>query len=80
MNSPKEIKRKKEKGSMRKAVHNAIINIHWGIWSIIVAASLNFILALAFGNIFNLLACLACLVGLLGIIQSSIALSTDSSY
>jgi hypothetical protein len=69
MYSPKEIKRKKEKGKTRKAIKNAIINVHWGIWSIIIAASLNFILALAFGNIFNLLACLACLVGLFGIIQ-----------
>lgn len=69
MYSPKEIKRKKEKGSMRKAIRNAILNIHWGIWAILIAASLNFILALAFGNIFNLLACLACLVGLFGIIQ-----------
>ncbi len=69
MYSPQEIKRKKEKGRTRKAVRNAIANIHWGIWSILAAAALNFILAIAFGNIVNLLACLACLVGLFGIIQ-----------
>ena len=69
MYSPKEIKRKKEKGRTLKEIRNAVLNIHWGIWSIIVAASLNFILALAFGNIVNLLACLACLVGLFGIFQ-----------
>jgi hypothetical protein len=69
MSPPREIKRKKEKGRTRKAIRNAILNIHWGIWSVLIAASLNFILALAFGNIVNLLACLACLVGLFGIFQ-----------
>jgi len=67
--SPREIKRKKEKVSMRKAMRKAITNIHWGIWSILIAAFLNFVLALAYGNIINLLACLASLVGLFGIIQ-----------
>ncbi len=70
MYSPREIKKKKEKGRRRKAIRNAIMNIHWGIWSILIASAINFVMALAFGNIFNLLACLACLVGLVGIVQS----------
>ena len=46
---------------------NSIQNIHWGIWSILIAAALNFIAAIATGSLINLLACLACLVGLVGI-------------
>lgn len=70
MYSPREIKKKKEKGKTRRAIRNAILDIHWGIWSILIAALINFVMALAFGNIFNLLACLACLVGLVGIVHS----------
>ncbi len=69
MYSPREIKKKKEKGKTRKAVRKAILDIHWGIWSILIAAAINFVTALALGNIFNLLACLAILVGLVGITQ-----------
>lgn len=69
MYSPREIKKKKEKGKTRRAIRDAILNIHWGIWSILIAAMINLVLALAFGNIFNLLACLASLVGLVGISQ-----------
>jgi len=46
---------------------NLIQNIHWAIWSILIAAALNFIAALVTGSLINLLACLACLVGLAGI-------------
>ncbi len=47
--------------------HNPIQNIHWAIWSILIAAALNFIAAIVTGSLINLLACLACLIGLAGI-------------
>ena len=45
---------------------NLIQSIHWAVWSILIAAALNFITALVTGSLINLLACLACLVGLAG--------------
>jgi len=47
--------------------HNPLTNVHWAIWSILIAAALNFIAALVVGSLINLLACLACLIGLAGI-------------
>ncbi len=48
-------------------------SIHWAVWSILIAAALNLILAFVTGSVIdgllNLLACLACLVGLVGIAQ-----------
>ncbi len=46
---------------------NSIQNVHWAIWSILIAAALNFIAALVTGSLINLLACLACLIGLAGV-------------
>jgi hypothetical protein len=49
------------------STHRSVLNIHWAIWSILIAAALNFIEALTTGSFVDLLACLACLVGLAGI-------------
>jgi len=47
----------------------AILNIPWAIWAIVLAATLNFIIALAEGSSANLLACIICLVGLAGVLH-----------
>lgn len=49
-------------------VHNPMQNVHWAVWSILIAAALNFIAALVTGSFINLLACLACLIGLAGVV------------
>jgi hypothetical protein len=70
MYSTVEIKQKRETGKTSRAVRSAVLDVHWGVWSLLIAATINFVMALAEGNIFNLLACLACLVGLFGIVHS----------
>lgn len=49
-------------------INNPLRNVHWAVWSILIAAALNFIAALATGSFINLLACLACLIGLAGLV------------
>ncbi len=56
-----------EMGNMKNPLHN----VHWAVWSILIAAALNFIAALATGSFVNLLACLACLVGLAGLVPKA---------
>jgi hypothetical protein len=46
-----------------------ILNIPWAIWAIVIAATLNFAIALSEGSSVSLLACIACLVGLAGVLQ-----------
>ncbi len=46
----------------------SLYNVHWAVWSILIAAALNFIAALVTGSFVNLLACLACLIGLAGLV------------
>ncbi len=48
-------------------IRNPLHNVHWAIWSILIAAALNFVAALVTGSLINLLACLACLIGLAGV-------------
>lgn len=52
-------------------IQEAILNVHWGIWCILIAAALNLILAFTTssvtGGLFNILACLAALIALVGI-------------
>ncbi|MFB3764127.1 MAG: hypothetical protein ACE14P_02640 [Methanotrichaceae archaeon] len=48
-------------------VYNPIQSIHWAIWAILIAATLNFVAALVTGSLVNLLACLGCLIGLAGV-------------
>ncbi|MDD1751795.1 MAG: hypothetical protein LUQ38_01740 [Methanotrichaceae archaeon] len=48
-----------------------ILNVHWSIWMIVLAATLNFIIALGEGSSVNLLACIACLIGLAGVLHKS---------
>jgi hypothetical protein len=49
------------------SAHKSLFNIHWAIWSLLIAAALNFIAAITTGSSIDLVACLACLVGLAGI-------------
>jgi hypothetical protein len=44
-------------------------SVHWSVWSIVIAAAINFALALETGSMANLLACLICLIGLAGFIE-----------
>jgi len=46
-----------------------ILNVPWAIWAIVLAATMNFVIALAEGSSVNLLACIVCLVGLAGVLH-----------
>ncbi|MCJ7444637.1 MAG: hypothetical protein MUO26_08930 [Methanotrichaceae archaeon] len=50
-------------------IFRKVLRIHWALWSIIVAAAINFAIALDTGSMLNLLACLVSLIGLAGVIE-----------
>ena len=56
-------------GDKKMNLMKTILNIPWAIWAIVLAATLNFIIALAEGSSANLLACIICLVGLAGVLH-----------
>ena len=56
-------------GGKKMNLMKTILNIHWAIWMIVLAATLNFIIAFGKGSSADLLACIACLVGLAGFLH-----------
>jgi hypothetical protein len=56
-------------GDKKMNLMKTILNIPWAIWAIVLAATLNFIIALGEGSSINLLACIVCLIGLAGILH-----------
>jgi hypothetical protein len=56
-------------GDKKMNLIKTILNIPWAIWAIVLAATLNFIIALSDGSSVNLLACIVCLIGLAGVLQ-----------
>lgn len=58
-------------GNPTGKIQKAILDVHWAVWCILIAAALNLILAFTtvsiIGGLLNILACLASLIALVGI-------------